>query len=316
MSNQARSLSNCRLRSRSVSDVGQPDQVEAGGDLHREAGERHAARLLGLLHQDAGHVRDAARREIRRQLEHDLDRVARRQALVGVAAQRPGHGELALRHFDVGADRELGRLPRPGRHGLGPPDRRADEALAVRIGRILLVEHDFLRHRGRRWTGRAGRAWSRLPGSIRSCVFFGVAGAGRHRVRPRSRGRAERAIERHHVRPLPQQDAADADDDDGCDQAFDQVAVRAARPRVVVRLLDLARPRPAGGGPRRAFARNRARLVDGERGFEHRLREILVRTRLVRRLEHAFLRRLGSPGGVEAGRIRARDCGAGGGTAA
>ncbi len=77
-----------------------------------EPGERHAARLLGLLHQDAGHVGDAAGRKVRRQLEHDLDGVARRQALVGVAAERPGHGELALRHLDVGADRELGRLAR------------------------------------------------------------------------------------------------------------------------------------------------------------------------------------------------------------
>ena len=68
-------------------DVRKADQVKAVGHLHRKSGERHATRLLGLLHQDARHIRDAAAGKIRRQLEHDLHRVARRQALVGVAAQ-------------------------------------------------------------------------------------------------------------------------------------------------------------------------------------------------------------------------------------
>ena len=46
-------------------------------------------------------------------------------------AEQPGHCQLALRPFDVGADRKLGRLTRRRRHALSPPDRRADEALAT-----------------------------------------------------------------------------------------------------------------------------------------------------------------------------------------
>src|ERR1700693_5429734 len=70
---------------------GEADQQETVGALHGEARERHAARLLGLLHQDARDVLDAAMREVRRQREHDLDRVARRQRLVEIAPQRPFH---------------------------------------------------------------------------------------------------------------------------------------------------------------------------------------------------------------------------------
>ena len=46
-------------------------------------------------------------------------------------AEQPGHCQLALRPFDVGADRKLGRLTRRRRHALSPPDRRADEALVT-----------------------------------------------------------------------------------------------------------------------------------------------------------------------------------------
>src|SRR5271167_3764946 len=49
-------------------DVGvdrrQPDQEETVGDLDRETGQRDAARLLGILHQNAGHVGNAATGEI------------------------------------------------------------------------------------------------------------------------------------------------------------------------------------------------------------------------------------------------------------
>ena len=100
---------------------GEADQVEAGPDLHREPRERHAARLLGPLHQDAGNLGDAARGKIRR-LEHDLDRVGGGQPLVGVGSERPGHCQLALRHFDVGADRKLGRLAQGRGDHLGSPD--------------------------------------------------------------------------------------------------------------------------------------------------------------------------------------------------
>src|SRR6185436_13716597 len=55
-------------------DRREADEEKARRDLHGEAGERRAARLLGLLHQDAGNVRDAAECEIRREVERDLDR--------------------------------------------------------------------------------------------------------------------------------------------------------------------------------------------------------------------------------------------------
>src|SRR5262249_14232024 len=75
----------------------QADQEEAGGHLDGKAGERRAAALLGLLHQNAGHIRDTARGEILRQAEHDLDSMARRQVGIAVTAQRPRHGNAALR---------------------------------------------------------------------------------------------------------------------------------------------------------------------------------------------------------------------------
>ena len=46
------------------------------------------------------------------QIEHDLDRVARRQRLIGVAAKRPGYGHAPLGNFDVGPHREFGRKAR------------------------------------------------------------------------------------------------------------------------------------------------------------------------------------------------------------
>ena len=45
-------------------EVGQADQIEAGRNLHREPGERHAARLLPLMHQKTGNVGDAAGRNV------------------------------------------------------------------------------------------------------------------------------------------------------------------------------------------------------------------------------------------------------------
>jgi hypothetical protein len=51
MSNQSRSFNSALLVG---VDVGQADQIEAGRDLDREPGKRHAARLLRLLHQSPG----------------------------------------------------------------------------------------------------------------------------------------------------------------------------------------------------------------------------------------------------------------------
>src|SRR5262245_55100742 len=57
-------------------DRRKPDQKEAVGHLHGEASERRAARLFGLLHQDARHIGDAAAGEIGREVEQYLDRMA------------------------------------------------------------------------------------------------------------------------------------------------------------------------------------------------------------------------------------------------
>ena len=62
------------------------DKEESIGHLDGESRERGAARLLGLLHQDAGYVGDAAAGKVRRKIEHDLDHVAGRHRLVGIAA--------------------------------------------------------------------------------------------------------------------------------------------------------------------------------------------------------------------------------------
>ena len=126
-------------------DRREADQEEARRHLHGEPGERRAARLLGLLHQDAGHVGDAAEREVGRQVERDLDGVARRQRLVGVAAERQRHRDAALGDLEIGAHGEFGRRARARRNRLGAPDRRTDVALALPVGRVLLVEHDALR---------------------------------------------------------------------------------------------------------------------------------------------------------------------------
>src|SRR5580700_5465853 len=67
-------------------DRGQPDQEESVGDFDRQPRKRRAARLLGLLHQHAWHIGDAAAGKIGRQVEHDLDGMAGRQCLVGIAA--------------------------------------------------------------------------------------------------------------------------------------------------------------------------------------------------------------------------------------
>ena len=54
---------------------------------------------------------------------------------------------LPFGNFDVGAHRKFRRQPGAGRNRFGAPDGGADKALALRIVRVFLVEHDALRHR-------------------------------------------------------------------------------------------------------------------------------------------------------------------------
>src|SRR5512146_1744563 len=88
-------------------DRRETDQEIPVGDFDRETSERDAARLFVLFHQDAGYVVNATFRKIGRQREHDLDRMTRRQRLVGIASERPCHAQLTLRYLNVGADSQL-----------------------------------------------------------------------------------------------------------------------------------------------------------------------------------------------------------------
>src|SRR5262249_22940150 len=192
-----------------------------------------------------------------------------------------GHGELALGHFDVGANRKLGRLSRTGRHGLGPPDRRTDEAFAVGVGGVLLVEHHLLRGRDGRLRGgglrRRGLRAARLDpvGDLRP-----RRGGRRHVARGVDRRRAEGTVERHHVRPLPDADADENDNDGGRNETLDQVAV-APPPRrhILVRLFIrvLVVDHIGCGVP---VLIRRVGVVERVRRLQHRLRETLLRMRL------------------------------------
>src|ERR1043166_5927471 len=84
----------------------EPDEEVAIGDLGHESRQRRAGGLFARFHEDARHRRDTARWKVRRQFEHDFDRVAGRQIGIRVASERPGHGNVALGNFDVGADGE------------------------------------------------------------------------------------------------------------------------------------------------------------------------------------------------------------------
>jgi AAA ATPase domain len=98
-------------------DGGKLYEEESIGHLDGESGKRGSKRLLGLFHQDAGDVGDAAAGEISRQVEHDLNDVAGTgsQSLVGIAAQRPGHGHSAFRDFPSSArTASPGASPGPG----------------------------------------------------------------------------------------------------------------------------------------------------------------------------------------------------------
>src|SRR4029077_15748933 len=63
----------------------------------------------------------------------EIPLAARSHRFFGNTLLKAGHLTRwsALRHFDVGADRKLGRLPQSRGDRLGPPDRRADEALTL-----------------------------------------------------------------------------------------------------------------------------------------------------------------------------------------
>lgn len=118
--------------------------------------------------------------------QHDLDRVGRRQPLVRIAAERPGHRQIALGYLDIGADRKLGGLSKSRGEHRRPPDNRTDEALAVGISGILLVEHHFLR--GRRCRLCAGRGRGRSQGlralGLNTIDDLRPRGGGRRRSRP------------------------------------------------------------------------------------------------------------------------------------
>src|SRR3954447_2565162 len=108
-------------------DRGEPDQEEVGGHLRGGAAERRATRLLGLFHQHARHILNAAEREICRQVEGDLDGVARRLLyLIEIAVDEHRHRHAPFRDLDVAANGGIGLRARAGRPRLETPDRLAD----------------------------------------------------------------------------------------------------------------------------------------------------------------------------------------------
>src|SRR6266542_3863219 len=134
-----RSFLRCR---RGGGDRREADEKESRVNLDSEAGERRAALLVRLAHDDALYVGDPADGEIGWQSELYLNHVARRHRLIGVAAQRNRHVDTALRDFELRADCKLGRLSWRRRNGLGFPNHRADVAFSpLLVGWILLVEH-------------------------------------------------------------------------------------------------------------------------------------------------------------------------------
>jgi len=75
---------------------------------------------------------------------------------VGVAAERHRHLELAVGDVDVGAHRDIGLLAGGGLELLGALHHRSDILLALRIRRVLVIQHHALRHRAT-WPDDDGR---------------------------------------------------------------------------------------------------------------------------------------------------------------
>ena len=73
---------------------------------------------------------------------------------VGIAAERHRHLELAVGNLDVGAHGDVRLLVAARLDRFGAPDHRADILLALGIGRVLVIQHDALRHRRHVLAGR------------------------------------------------------------------------------------------------------------------------------------------------------------------
>ena len=138
-------------------DRGKPYEEDSVRHLGNACHKLIAARLLGLFHHDCGNVGDASSRKISRQIECHLYRVARRESLVGIAADRPAHCHSAFGNFNVRPNRKFRGDAGACRDRFCAPDDGADVALALRIARVRLDE----RGHGRRGLAvrrcRAGR---------------------------------------------------------------------------------------------------------------------------------------------------------------
>src|SRR5207247_7522456 len=98
---------------------------------------------------DARKVGNTSGWKIGRQVEYDLDHMARRQRLVRVAPYRHRHIDVALRNLQFSFYGKLGRLLWSRRHGLGSPNHRSRVTLPFRVRRIFLLEYYALSN-GRR----------------------------------------------------------------------------------------------------------------------------------------------------------------------
>src|SRR5215467_10643863 len=114
--------------------------------------------------------------------------MARRQLGIGIAAERPGHRDAAFRYLHIGTDGEILRHPECRPYLLGAPDRRTDEALSLRVVRVLLVKDNALRDCRPGvtaadcgawvcWLGRMGTIFRRF-GDIGAVSDHGVSGCG------------------------------------------------------------------------------------------------------------------------------------------
>ena len=123
--------------------------------------------------------------------------------MIGVAAERERHGDAPLRDFQIGAHREIGCDVRRRRYRLDAPDRRSDIALALRIGRVLLIEHHALRDGGDRpgVLGRCGRLCIALRRGLADTV--GDLRLGRCGIARLGRGRAHARNQRADAVALP-----------------------------------------------------------------------------------------------------------------
>src|SRR4029077_5006099 len=138
---------------------------------------------------------------------------------------------------DVGANLQLRSESAAGRDCFSPPHRRADVLFALRIGRILLIEHDALRER------RSALVLRRGCGRRLAVLLLRYA-AGEFRLARRRLGRlrwfrpqmGEELIKPTYIGPLPRHHRTEAGNNNQYRRKLGETAIRAWRPRLPIML--------------------------------------------------------------------------------